>query len=180
MKNEIKSEIVFETENLKFRKINKDDFNNLSPILKDPEIMYAWEHGFSDEEVYNWIDENLKRYREDGFSYCIGIEKKSGNIIGMIGPLMENINGEKQIGAGWILDKKFWGKGYAEEGGKGAVKYAFEKLGAEKVVAAIRTENIFSRKNAEKLGMKIEGSYVKIYRSKEMEHLIYAINKSKV
>ena len=170
-------EIIFETKNLVFRKINENDFENLAPILKDPEIMYAWEHGFSDEEVHNWIKENIRRYTEDGFSYYIAAEKKSGNIIGMIGPLMENIHGRKEIGAGWILNKTFWGKGYAVEGGQGAIDYVFKNLGAEKVVATIRTENISSRKTAEKLGMKIEGSYIKIYQGKNMEHLIYAVYK---
>lgn len=170
-------ETIFETENLIFRKITEDDFFNLSPILKNPEIMYAWEHGFSDKEVYNWIEENIRRYMEDKISYCIGIEKKTGKIIGMIGPLMENIEGEKFVGVGWILDKNFWGKGYAVEGGRGAINYAFENMNNDCVVATIRTENISSRKVAEKLGMKIEGSYIKKYKDKNMEHLIYKIYK---
>ena len=48
---------------LKFRKIMQSDFDDLSHILQDSQIMYAWEHAFSDEEVKSWINENLARYK---------------------------------------------------------------------------------------------------------------------
>lgn len=51
--------MILETKRLILRKLNKDDFFNLAEILKDKETMYAYEHGFSDEEVKNWLDNQL-------------------------------------------------------------------------------------------------------------------------
>ena len=67
--------------------------------------------------------------------------------------------------------------GYATEGARASLAYAFERLGAERVIAEIRPENEASRHVAERLGMKTAGSFIKHYRGKEMPHLIYAVSK---
>ena len=169
--------IIFESDNLYFREITHNDFHSLAKILKDEEIMYAWEHGFSDDEVEDWIDKNIMRYSRDGFSYYIAVEKKSDNIVGMIGPLIEEIEDKKFVGVAWILDKEYWGKGYAVEGGRAAIKYAFDTTDTNSVIAQIRPNNIASIRTAEKLGMIPVDSYVKIYNGKEMEHIIYEIKR---
>ena len=117
------------------------------------------------------------RYGRDGFSYYIAIEKKSENIIGMIGPLIEEIEDKKLVGVAWILDKEHWGKGYAVEGGRAAIKQAFDTTDTGSVIAQIRPNNIASIRTAEKLGMTSVDSYIKIYNGKEMEHIIYEIKR---
>lgn len=169
--------IIFESDNLYFREITHNDFDSLAKILKDEKIMYAWEHGFSDDEVSEWIDKNIMRYERDGFSYYLAIEKKSENIIGVIGPLIEDIEDKKFVGVGWILDKNYWGKGYAVEGGRAAIKHAFDTTDTNSVIAQIRPNNIASIRTAEKLGMIPVDSYIKIYNGKEMEHTIYEIKR---
>ena len=97
--------------------------------------------------------------------------------VGVMGPLIENIDGNEFIGVAYILKKDSWGYGYASEGVGACIEFAFNKLEASKVIAQIRPSNINSSNVAKKLNMKIEGSYVKIYDNKEMEHIIYSINK---
>ena len=169
--------IIFKSDNLYFREITRSDFDSLAKILKDEEIMYACEHGFSDDDVEDWIDKNIMRYSRDGFSYYIAVEKKSDNIVGMIGPLIEEIEDKKFVGVAWILDKEYWGKGYAVEGGRAAIKYAFDTTNTNSVIAQIRPNNIASIRTAEKLGMTPVDSYIKIYNGKEMEHIIYEIKR---
>lgn len=170
-------EWVMESDRLNFRKITKNDFINLKSILQDIEVMYAWEHAFTDEEVLEWIDKNLVRYENEGFSYFAVIEKLSNQFIGMAGPLIEDINGIKQIGIAYIMDKKYWGKGYGFESAKASMDYAFNNLNAEEVIAQIRSNNLSSCKIAEKLNMKIQSEYVKHYNNLDMPHLIYCRTK---
>jgi len=165
---------ILTSERLNFRKIIKEDFEQLCAILQDAEIMYAWEHVFDNDEVCEWIEKNLIRYAHEGFSYFAAIEKNTHDFIGVIGPLIEDINGVKDIGVGYILDKKYWGKGYASEGAKACMDYAFNRLNADKVIAQIRPNNLPSRKVAENLGMKIESEYIKRYNNIDMPHLIYS------
>ncbi|WP_278550565.1 GNAT family N-acetyltransferase [Cloacibacillus evryensis] len=170
---------MIETERLIMREITEADFEAASRILGDAGVMYAWEHGFSEEEVRRWIGECIRRYKDDGFSYLAAVEKTSGEIIGFIGPLVETIEGCRHFGVAYILMKERWGMGYATEGARASLACAFERLGAERVIAVIRPENSASRGVAKRLGMEIEGRFIRHYRGKEMPHLIYAISKEK-
>ena len=165
------------SERLKFREIAEDDFDSIYNILKDKEIMYAWGHGFSKKETMEWIEKNRVRYKNEGDSYFSVFEKETKKFIGLIVPLIEGINGEKHIGVAYILDKRYWGFGYATEGVSACIKYAFDFLHVNKVIAEIRPENINSCRVAERVGMKIEGEFVKIYNNESMLHLIYSILK---
>lgn len=76
-----------------------------------------------------------------------------------------------------MLKKNYWHKGFAVEGGKACLDYAFNEMGVNKVYAPIRPENQLSRKVAEKLGAKVCGEYIKHYNDKDMLHLIYVFEK---
>ena len=168
---------IFQSERLDFRQIAEDDFDALCAILQDERTMYAWEHGFTDEEVHEWIKKNIVRYETDGFSYFAARRRDTGELIGVMGPLMEEVEGSRHIGIGYILRRDCWHSGYAAEGAAACLQYAFEALHAEQVIAQIRPENTASRRVAERLGMTVIGQFVKTYRGKEMPHLIYTCGK---
>ena len=169
--------LVIETERLVLRELTEADFEAAREILGDARVMYAWEHGFSDAETRAWIAENIARYRRDGFSYLAAVERAGGALAGFIGPLVETVDGELRMGVAYILGKNFWGRGYATEGAAACVDYAFDQLDADEVIAEIRPENSASRRVAERLGMTARESFVKIYKGKEMPHLIYIVTK---
>ena len=170
-------EWVMQSDRLSYRKITKNDFVNLKTILQDIEVMYAWEHPFTEGEIHEWIDKNLVRYENEGFSYFAVIEKTTNQFVGTAGPLIEDIDGIKYIGIAYIMDKKYWGKGYGFESAKASMGYAFNNLNANVVIAQIRPDNLSSRKIAEKLNMKIQSEYVKHYNNMDIPHLIYCLTK---
>lgn len=170
---------VLETPRLGFRRLSHADHAALRPILGDPETMYAWEYGFDDEQITQFIDRCLMRYVSDGYAYFAAIDKTTGALIGLMGLLNEDIDGSIQLGVGYILAKCHWGKGYAAAGAKGWLGYAFDTLGAARVIADIRPGNTASRSVAERLGMRIIAQHVKQVNGKEMLHLVYAVDKNK-
>lgn len=101
---------------INFRPITKNDFADLCSVLQDKNVMYAWEHAFSDEEVHKWIENCQKSYAENGFGYLYATESETGKFIGMMGLLLETVNGQNYIGLGYILAPKYWKKGYATQG----------------------------------------------------------------
>ncbi|MEG1410490.1 MAG: GNAT family N-acetyltransferase [Terrisporobacter sp.] len=105
--------VVIETDRLILRNINQNDYLEIANILQDINVMYAWEKSFSHDEVQMWIDENLKRYNNEGYSYFLALNKENNTVVGVIGPLIEKIKGKSYIGVAYILNKKSWGKGYA-------------------------------------------------------------------
>lgn len=167
---------MIETDRLILRKINRHDYLDIANILQDIDVMYAWEKSFSDDEVQIWIDENIKRYNNEGYSYFLAINKVEGTAVGVMGPLVEKINNKSFIGVAYILNRKSWGKGYAIEGVKACIEYAFRRLNARNIIAQIRPNNINSIHVAQRLNMKLIDKYVKLYDGKEMEHLIYSID----
>lgn len=167
---------MIETDRLILRKINRNDYLDIANILQDIDVMYAWEKSFSDDEVKIWIDENIKRYNNEGYSYFLAINKAEGTVVGVMGPLVEKINNKSFIGIAYILNRKSWKKGYAVEGAKACIEYAFSRLNARNVIAQIRPNNINSIHVAQRLNMKLIDKYVKLYDGKEMEHLIYSID----
>ena len=57
------------------------------------------------------------------------------------------------IEVGWRLPFDLWGKGYATEGARAALDFAFEKLQVEEVVAMTSAINLRSQRVMERLGM---------------------------
>lgn len=165
--------VILQTERLTLRELTMADLDALRPILQDEAVMYAWEHAFSDQEMREWIETNRLRYETDGCGYWAAEERGTGEVIGMLGLLMEEANGERRPGLGYLLRRDRWGRGYATEGAQALLTEAFQNRNAPEVIAEIRPENASSRRVAERLGMQVEGSMVKQYRGKKMPHLIY-------
>ena len=59
-----------------------------------------------------------------------------------------------RVELGWILNKVYWGRGYALEAARAAVDYAREQLGARCVFAQCDSENEASYRLMERLGMR--------------------------
>ena len=168
---------IIETERLFLRKLVQTDFTDLCEILQDIEVMYAWEHAFSDAQAQEWLDRQLERYEERGVGYWAAIEKESGKMVGQIGLTWSEIDNAKVLEPGYILKKAYWHKGFALEGAKACVDYAFNEMGIREIYISIRPENIASLKVAEKLGAKINGKHYVYCNDKDMLHLVYTIKK---
>ncbi|MEF9988165.1 MAG: GNAT family N-acetyltransferase [Christensenella sp.] len=169
---------LFETERMTFCKFTSADKQLVSVFLQDEEVMYAWEHGFSDTETEDWCSRNFKRYEKYGCGWLNARDKKTGASVGAIGLIYnEDINGEAGWEIGYILNKAFWGKGYAVEGARGCTKYLFDELGAERVIAQMRVNNVSSRMVAKKIGMKYVGTYNRAYNNMQLPHDIYMMEK---
>lgn len=167
--------IFLETERLYLRKIEKADFDELSIMLKNPNVMYAWEYTFSDKEVWDWIEKNLNFYEKYNLGYFLAIDKKTAKVIGQAALMPDFVNGEDCYEIGYILKEEYFDKGYASESAKALAKYAFKNLNLDKVIFEIRPENTPSRKVASRLGAKISGEFVKNVGGKKMTHLVYTL-----
>ena len=169
-----------ESERLRFRRLRADDYALIAPILQDEETMYAWEHGFSYDEVCDWIADMMRRYREDGCGYFAALDKQTGELVALAGPLIEHLYAdETAMGLGYIVRRGLWKQGYGTECARTSIQYAFDKLGADRVIATIRPNNIGSLSVAAACGMKVVGQIVKHYRDKDMPHIVCAIDRPK-
>lgn len=168
-----------ETERLILREMNMADFPALCAILQDKDVMYAYEHAFSDEEATEWLVRQRTRYETDGFGLWAVILKSNGQMIGQCGITMQDIGNRFVPEIGYLLAKEFWHCGYATEAATACRKYAFEELGFLEVFSIIRENNTASRGVAERNGMTPCGTLIKHYYGMEMPHVIYSVRRDK-
>jgi len=172
--------MILETERLLLRQMEQSDYPALCKILQDREVMYAYEHAFSDQEVQNWLDRNLERYRRDGFGLWAVVLKETGEMIGQCGITWQDWEGRQVLEVGYLFQKKFWHKGYATEAAVACKHYAFTVLEAREVTSIIRENNLASQKVALRNGMKVRGSLTKHYYGMEMPHLVYSVRREEL
>ena len=169
--------MILETERLYLREMTQADYPALCLILQDAEVMYAYEHAFSDEEAQNWLDKQLKNYTERGHGLWAVVLKESGKMIGQCGLTMQDYLGQQVLEVGYLFQKAAWHNGYAAEAAIACRDYAFNVLGADEVVSIIRDTNTASQNVARRNGMTVCGEFVKHYYNVDMPHLVFAVRR---
>ena len=172
---------LLQTNHLLLRRYTLEDLPALHTILSDKETMYAWGHGFSIDESKEWLEEQLKNYKENGFGIWAIIDKASGTIIGNAGLDRASINLTNQksiakqevVEIGYIVAKRFWGQGLGTEVARAVQEYAFKVLGLERLYCLIKEDNFASMRVARKLGGRIIGEIIKNYKGKDLMHYIF-------
>lgn len=165
--------MILETERLYLREICQADIESLCKILQDEETMYAYEGAFSDQEVQEWLDRQIARYRKWNFGLWAVILKETDEMIGQCGLTMQPWKDNEVLEIGYLFQRAYWHKGYAFESAKACKKYAFEILNAREVCSIIRDTNIASQNVAIRNGMVLTDSWTKHYKGVDMPHYRY-------
>lgn len=79
---------------------------------------------------------------------------------------------------GWIVNKRFWGRGYATEAAQALMGWGRRELGMKRVIAQCDGENDASRRVMEKLGMRrvsLTGGRKNRASDEERQELTYEI-----
>ena len=168
---------ILETKRLYLEELKETDRQDLCEILQDKETMKAYEHAFSDEEVDQWLANQYRRYREDGFGLWAVRRKSDDVMIGQCGLTWQMIDGERLLEIGYLFKRKYWHQGYALEAAQGCKNYAFQVLGSNYVCSIIRDTNFASRQVALKNGMSKRKQVIKHYYGMDMPHDIFMIEK---
>lgn len=169
--------MILETDRLLLRQLEETDFDAWATVLGDPEVMYAYEHGFSGDEVRLWLNRQQERYEKYGFGLWAAVERASGELIGDCGITMQDWNGREVPEIGYHLRRDKWHQGYAAEAARACRDYAFTVLGFPEVYSIIRDTNFPSQRVALRSGMAVRGSFVKHYRGIAMPHLVFSVKR---
>ncbi len=143
----------YESKRLVFRDFNEFDVQNLSLLDSDKEVMKFLTAGitFSFEEskqrLLDLIEDN-KRNSPLG-TWAVD-HKNSGDFVGRF--MLKQLSEFDAPSIGYRLIKKYWGEGFATEGVSALVKYGFENLNLDKIVAITSPKNKPSIRVLEKSG----------------------------
>lgn len=163
---------------LLLRRLEESDLDALSSFMGDIEVMYAWEHAFAREDVLAWI-ERMRGYPNPEHGHrALCLKGQENIIIGQAGILPKTIMGKESLEIGYILDKRYWHRGYATEAGALLLDHAFDHLGAGEVHALVRPMNMSSLAVAGRLGMHACGEIVIHHRGQDMPHTVLRTDKT--
>jgi RimJ/RimL family protein N-acetyltransferase len=99
------------------------------------------------------LDSMIQHYKRHGYGRLALFAKTSSRLIGYAG--LRCLSGEPELV--YLLDEPFWGKGLATEAAAECLRYSFEDLRSERVVAMTKPENLVSMKVLGKLGFHAHG-----------------------
>ena len=153
------------------RPLIESDVDDIFAMRSDEEIMRFIREPQARDESFDWIKLVSGRWHSEKLGFCAVIEKETNKFLGWCGIWRLKETGEIEIG--YAIDKTQWKKGFATEAAEKFMRYAFEELNAERLVAVARPENTASRRVMEKLGMK----FVKTAAFYEQSLVQYAVNK---
>ena len=168
---------VFQTARLTLREMEREDFQDLAEMLLDPEVMYAYEHAFSEREVWEWLERQQTRYRRDGFGLWALELRETGEMVGQAGLTWQPCEGETVLEIGYLLKRKHWHRGYAREAAAGCRDYAFTRLGAQRVHSIIKADNTPSIRVARAIGMEAEKEFSASYFGGSKRQILYALDR---
>lgn len=154
--------ISIATSRLVLRPLESADAQQLLPYFSDPECCkyIPWEpRDLSGVNLFldKWAA--LKVPRADGESLILGIELPGIGIIGQLNFTLKSTV-HQQAEFGYILNRDFWGQGYASEAVKGFTDWIFDSLPVHRLSAYVDSRNASSIKLLEKLDFSLEGSFV--------------------
>lgn len=143
---------VLETERLILRGFRPEDTPALAEIHGDPETMryLGGKHDDSLAEAYRSIMVYTGHWSLHGCGKWAVEEKATGRFVGRTGYL-DTPYEWPGLELGWTFNRECWGKGYATESAIPARDWAFEVLGAERVISMINVKNLASQAVAKKV-----------------------------
>lgn len=148
--------LTLETERLILRQWRESDFEPYAEICADPAVMrYLGGKPFTRLEAWRHMAFIVGHWQLRGYGHWAVEERSSGKMIGRLGFL--NPEGWPAFEIGWTLARDSWGKGYATEGARRALRFAFTEMGRDHVISLIHPENKSSIRVAERLGETVEG-----------------------
>jgi RimJ/RimL family protein N-acetyltransferase len=159
--------VTLETERLLLRQFCVDDLDALAAIGADLEVMEFLGPPMSRRDAWRAMAMVLGHWELRGYGSWAVEERATGQLLGRIG--LYNPEGWPGLEVGWTLARAAWGRGYATEGARASLDYAFDTLGADHVISVIDPDNTRSLAVAEGLGERYErmwdldGNQVAIY-----------------
>ncbi|WOE30630.1 MULTISPECIES: GNAT family N-acetyltransferase [unclassified Acinetobacter] len=171
---------MLETERLILRQWQVQDYLPFINMGLDPEVMQYFPDLLTREESLQFIDTVKDIIDQNQWGFWAVVLKQTGEFIGFIGlhHQPEQFEFSPCVEIGWRLARQYWGNGYATEGAKAAIVYAFNQLNLNKIVSFTAEINLPSQSVMKRIGMSKVGEFnhPKLSSGHDLEkHVLYQI-----
>jgi len=146
---------TLQTERLILRPWRDEDIEAWVDLCADERVMEFYPSTIDRAESERTAYRLRELHERDGYGWWVVQTRSVPTFIGVI--VLQRVPFEAAFTPafeiGWRFIASEWGKGYATEGARAALKFAFEQLEWDEVVAMTSTLNLRSRRVMERLGM---------------------------
>lgn len=152
------------TERLLLRPVDLSDLENIHEYASDEENTKYMLHLPNEtiEETASFLSGAVSEWEKDTPDFYEFAIEADGVHIGHISVYLDEKHESGELG--WILNKKYWNKGYASEAAAALKEYVFNNLNLNKLIAHCDHRNKASARVMEKIGLKLESdSGIRVY-----------------
>jgi len=147
------------TTRLILRPFSLNDFEAMHEFASDLQNVEHMDWGPNTEEqsrsFLREVQDSHKNPDPGEYNFAVTVGA-TGQLIGSASIWIES-KPNKRGGFGYILNKKFWRKGYGEETAQELLRFGFQDLRLHRVAATCAPSNAASKGLLEKIGMHLEG-----------------------
>jgi RimJ/RimL family protein N-acetyltransferase len=152
--------IHLSTTRLDLRPVRPDDLDHFAPMDADPEVMRYIADGRprTREQAAAGLDRLVGTWRDHGFGIFTATVRDTGAVIGWVGLAIPGFLPEvlPAVEIGWRLRREFWGHGYATEGARAVLRWAFQDRNLDRLISIRHVDNVASGRVMAKLGFTLE------------------------
>jgi ribosomal-protein-alanine N-acetyltransferase len=145
--------LCLETERIILRPYTMDDLDTLADILKDPDVMrfMPGNSPLTREKSEKTLKTIIDHWEKHDYGWWAVTLKGNPQAIGWCGLGLLDETGETEVL--YLLDKPYWNHGITSEAVKASLRYGFEELKLDRIIALAFHENIGSRRVMEKCNL---------------------------
>lgn len=144
-----------QTQRLTLRRWQKDDLKPFAALNADPIVMEHFPSVLTAEDTARFVTRIEEHFDEYGYGLWVVEHELSGDFVGFTGLFVPSFEAPftPAVEIGWRLAAEHWGKGYATEAARGALRFGFEQAGLAEIVSFTVPANTQSTKVMERIGM---------------------------
>lgn len=148
-----------ETARLQLRQYTPNNLDNLTQILSNPEVMKNSPRGAIPEDKVKQVTQEILEFfiahwEHHKFGVWAVIHKQTSQLIGHCG--LNFLPNSPEVEVLYRFNQSYWNQGIATEATKAILRYGFEEVKLEHIVAITTPEHLASRRVMEKAGLKYE------------------------
>ena len=147
---------ILETDRLILRTWHDEDLQPMLAINQDPKVMEYFPELQDLEATKKLIVRINSHFEKYGYTVYATERKDSGEFIGFIGLFTPEFESHftPSTEIGWRLSSNHWGQGFATEGAKAVLDYAFRELKMPEIVSFTAAGNAKSIRVMQKIGLQ--------------------------
>lgn len=147
---------LFTSDRLGFRNWMPEDLPGMAAINANPDVMEYFPTIQDSTQTKEFIDRMQQQLAEKGYCYFAVDKLVDGAFIGFVGLSWQTYTADFTpcVDIGWRLKKEEWNQGFATEGAKRCLTYAFNDLGLETIYAVAPKVNVKSEHIMQTIGMQ--------------------------